>query len=348
MDGTIALLLTQDGVINGLMYALLALATVLVYSVTRVLFLPQGEFVTYGALSFAALQLGQVPGTVWALGICAFAATAFGVGGVVRSGKTRHLSRILTFNALIPAVIIGLVLWLGPRHTPVWVQIPLAVAIVVPLGPMIFTLVFRPLAHASLLVLLIVAVAVHYVLLGLGQVFFGVEGFRAQPMFDARLTVGALTFSAQYISVLVAALALMTLLYLFFGHSRLGKALRATAINPTGARLVGIRSSFSGSLAFALAAFIGAISGILLVGLTTVYYDSGFTVGLNGFVGAVIGGVASYPLAAVGAILVGLVESFGSFWLSAYKDAIVYPVLIPVLLFLSLRAGRPADEEERE
>ena len=65
MDFTIASILTLDGVTNGAIYALLALATVLVFAVTRVIFIPQGEFVAYGALTLALLQLGQVPGTVW-------------------------------------------------------------------------------------------------------------------------------------------------------------------------------------------------------------------------------------------------------------------------------------------
>ena len=67
MDFSIASILTLDGITNGAVYALLALATVLVFAVTRVIFIPQGEFVAYGALTLAILQLGQVPGTVWLL-----------------------------------------------------------------------------------------------------------------------------------------------------------------------------------------------------------------------------------------------------------------------------------------
>ena len=67
MDLSIASILALDGVTNGAVYALLALALVLVFAVTRVIFIPQGEFVAYGALTLALLQLGQVPGTVWLL-----------------------------------------------------------------------------------------------------------------------------------------------------------------------------------------------------------------------------------------------------------------------------------------
>jgi branched-chain amino acid transport system permease protein len=73
MDLQIALLLGQDGVVNGAVYALLALALVLVFSVTRVIFVPQGEFVAFGALSMAALQAGHAPATVWLLAAVAAA-----------------------------------------------------------------------------------------------------------------------------------------------------------------------------------------------------------------------------------------------------------------------------------
>src|SRR5437763_6518876 len=64
MDLSIAGILALDGLTNGAIYALLALATVLVFAVTRVIFIPQGEFVAFGALTLALFQAGKVPGTV--------------------------------------------------------------------------------------------------------------------------------------------------------------------------------------------------------------------------------------------------------------------------------------------
>ena len=55
---------------------------------------------------------------------------------------------------------------------------------------------------------------------------------------------------------------------------------------------------------------IGALSGILIAPITTIYYETGFLIGLKGFVGAIVGGLASYPIAAAGALLVGLLESY--------------------------------------
>jgi branched-chain amino acid transport system permease protein len=84
---------------------------------------------------------------------------------------------------------------------------------------------------------------------------------------------------------------------------------------------------------------------ILIAPITTVYYDTGFPIGLKGFVAAIVGGLASYPIAAAGAILVGLLESFSSFWASAFKEVIVFTLIIPVLVWRSLTT-RHVEEEE--
>jgi branched-chain amino acid transport system permease protein len=76
-----------------------------------------------------------------------------------------------------------------------------------------------------------------------------------------------------------------------------------------------------------------------------VYYDSGFLVGLKGFVGAIIGGLVSYPLAAAGALLIGLIESFASFWASQYKEVIVFTLILPVLLWRSLTTRHHEEDQ---
>jgi branched-subunit amino acid ABC-type transport system permease component len=146
---------------------------------------------------------------------------------------------------------------------------------------------------------------------------------------------------------MVAAAAVFSLmLFLFFEYTLPGKALRATAVNRVGSRLVGIRPSSTGTMAFVLASLLGAISGILIGPVTTLYYDSGFLIGLKAFVGAIIGGLSSYPVTALGAIFVGILESFASFWSSALKEVVVFGFLIPVLLWRSLKIGHVEEEDE--
>ena len=345
MNFEIALLLGQDGITNGFIYALLALALVLAFAVTRVIFIPQGEFVAYGALTLVALQAGRLPGTLWLL-IAAGALVALIDGtAALRARQFARLAPIVGWNLGLPLALWGLLSAMNAASAPMLLQILLALAVVVPLGPMIYRLAYQPLADASVLVLLIVSVAVHVVLVGLGLLVFGAEGSRTPPFSDGRFDFAGMTVGAQTLWVIGCSAALIVLLYLLFERTLYGKALRATAVNRLGARLMGIPTTLAGKLSFLLCALIGAASGMLIAPITTIYYDTGFLIGLKGFVGAIIGGLASYPVAAVGALLVGLIESYSSFWASAYKEVIVFTLIIPVLLWRSLRTHHVEEEE---
>ena len=347
MDASIVGILMLDGATNGAVYALLALAIVLVFAVTRVIFIPQGEFVAYGALTLALLQLGRVPGTVWLLVVLALLAAV--LDAVQRARRGVPLAQVIVAalkSLAIPALIVAVTLWAAPLKLPLVVQSLLTLAIVTPLGPLVYRLAYEKLADATVLVLLIVSVGVHFALTGLGLVFFGAEGFRNPSFWDARFSAGALSLSGQTIIIFLVSIALIVALFLFFERTLRGKALRATAVNRLGARPMGISTSGAGHLSFGLAAFIGALSGLLIGPATTMFYDSGFLIGLKGFVAAIFGGLASYPAAALGAIFVGLLESFGSFWASAFKEVIVFTLIIPVLLWRSFQHG-PSDEEEQ-
>lgn len=344
MDLQIALILAQDGVTNGAIYALLALTLVLVFTVTRVIFIPQGEFVAFGALTLVSLQAGTLPGTLWLL---------LGLGGVIavvevaralREQQLRRVPSIVLFNCVAPLLLAGMLTVLSPATFSLPVQVLITLLLVVPLGPMIYRLAFQPIAEASVLVLLIVSVAVHVTLTGLGLYFFGAEGSRTPLFTDTSFSIGDMQLPGQALLVIVSSLLLIAVLYLLFERTIYGKALRATAMNRIGARLMGISSSMAGMLSFALAGLIGALSGVLISPITTLYYDSGFLIGLKGFVGAIIGGLASYPVAAIGALLVGLLESYSSFWASAFKEVIVFTLIIPVLLWRSLNT-RHVEEE---
>ena len=345
MDLQIALLLGQDGIVNGAIYALLALALVLVFAVTRVIFIPQGEFVALGALTLASFQAGTVPGTLWLLLGMGVAVAAVEIAIAARSGTLRRLVSALAWNLAYPAGAAAVVILGEPVSWPLVLQAALALALVVPLGPMVYRLAYQPLQAASVLVLLIVSVAVHLTLVGLALLFFGAEGSRTTAFSDASFDWGGVVVTGQTLWVVGASAVLIVVLYLFFERSLWGKALRATAINRTGARLMGISTTQAGKLSFLLAAAIGALSGILIAPITTVYYDTGFIIGLKGFVGAIVGGLASYPVAAAGAILVGLLESFSSFWASAFKEVIVFTLIIPVLVWRSLTTRHVEDEE---
>ncbi|MEN3292580.1 MAG: branched-chain amino acid transport system permease protein [Burkholderiales bacterium] len=351
MDLSIAAILAQDGITSGAIYALLALALVLVFSVTRVILIPQGEFVSYGALTLAAMQSNKFPHSATllaALGVATFIFEAF---SIMRSGERRRTARRsipIAFAKFIafPVAVYLCTKSLNGADLPMLLQVLLTLLIVAPMGPMIYRLAFQPLAEATTLVLLIVSVGVHLALIGLGLVIFGAEGSRTTPFSDARFEIGALAITGQSLVIIGVSLWLIVALYLYFERTLSGKALRATAVNRLGARLVGIGTTQAGRLAFTLAAIMGALCGVLIAPLTTVYYDSGFLISLKGFVGAIIGGLGSYPIAAGGAVLVGLLEAYSSFWASAFKEVIVFTLIIPVLLWRSLTSKHVDEGEE--
>ena len=345
MDMAIALILSQDGITNGAIYALLALALVLVFAVTRVIFIQQGEFVAYGALTLAMMQSGVLPATVWLLVAMGALVTVLDGGLALKAGQGRRAAGVAGWNLGYPLALAAVVGGLAVDALPLALQVLLTLAIVVPMGPMMYRLMYQPIASAPVLVLLIVSVALHIAMVGLGLLFFGAEGQRTPAFSEFSLELGPLMVSAQTLWVVAVSVLLIVALYQFFGRTLYGKALRATAINRVGAQLMGISPTLAGKLTFFLAAFIGALSGVLIAPITTIYYDTGFLIGLKGFVAAIIGGLASYPLAAMGAIAVGLLESFASFWASAYKEVIVFTLIIPVLLWRSLTSHHVEEEE---
>ena len=159
---------------------------------------------------------------------------------------------------------------------------------------------------------------------------------------------GGVIVSAQVLLMVITAALLSLLFFLFFERSMSGRALRATAVNRIGARLVGIRPARTGTIAYFIASLLAGVSAILVGPTTTIYYDSGFMIGLKAFIGAIIGGFTSYPVAALGAVLVGIMESFASFWSSSFKEVIVFGLLIPVLLWQSWKTSGHADEAGEE
>lgn len=319
MDATILGFLFLDGLQNGVVYGLLALSLVLVFAVTRVIFVPIGELLMFAPLSLVWLLSGKLPGTLWlalALGL---------VWALLSRGR----------GALLPlfgGVGLALLFFLALRVS--WLAYPAAVLLVVYLGVATYRVFFQPMREATVLAFLIMAVGLHVAYMGLGLVFFGPEQFRPEPLLRGEVMVG---LSWQGVLVLLFAFLAVLGLYLFFRLSLFGKALLAAAENRLGARLSGIPPEEAGMVAFGIASLLAGLSGLLLAPLINAAYFMGFMLGLKGFVAAILGGLSSYPVALLGALLVGFFESFTSFYASAYKEALVFLLLVPALFYQSLR-----------
>jgi branched-chain amino acid transport system permease protein len=176
MDTDILLILLQDGVVNGAIYALLALSLVLVFTVTRVILIPQGELVAFGALTYAAISEGRVPGSLWLMVVLGAAAFVMGLAAIRHTLRPAALLELAAETLLVPAVVAGLTLLFAPTKPGIALSVLLTLGVVTPMAPYLYRIAFQPLAEASVLVLLIASLGVHLALVGLGLVFFGAEG----------------------------------------------------------------------------------------------------------------------------------------------------------------------------
>ncbi|MDR2154720.1 MAG: branched-chain amino acid ABC transporter permease [Burkholderiaceae bacterium] len=351
MTWDVASILIADGLANGSIYLLAGLGLVLIFSVTRVVFIPFGDIAAFAALSLAAFETGRLPATIGLVVALTALALLTEMGSLLRRGEGRRIPRAVVLWGALP-LLPCLLAWLVARaDVPMALRIAAAVLLVVPVAPLLARVVFQPIADASVLTLLIVSLALHFLLSGLGLLFFGPEGVRTGALVEGAFSLGeGFMVSGQAALMVAAAIALSGLFFLAFERTVAGKALRATAVNRVGARLVGIRPARTALLAYGCASLLAGLIGVLIAPVTTMYYDSGFIIGLKAFVAAIIGGLVSYPMTALGALAVGMVESFASFWHGVLKDAIVFSLLIPALMlrsFLSTHAEEDQEEVEQ-
>ena len=205
------------------------------------------------------------------------------------------------------------------------------------LGVLIEKLAYRPLRDRSTLTVLITAIGVSLLLQNLGQAVFGADPKAYPALFPQKniLLFGAITISSNQIVVLVVTIVLLWALRYIVMKTSIGTAMRALSFNPTAASLVGINNDFVISFTFALGSALAAAGGILYaLNYPSIDPLMGTLPGLKAFVAAVLGGIGDLPGAALGGLIIGLIETFvrGSHW-STYTDAIVFSILILILLF---------------
>ena len=325
------LFLGIDGLTSGAVYALLGLGIVLIYLVTRVINIAHGDFAMLAAMTLVSLEQGLLPGTSYLLGAGALLWGALSALAARRQGAWAIARPCL--GALATAALASL-------RAPAALNAAAAVLMVSALGPMFHRLAIEPIARASVLVYIIVTLGMHLILQGLALQLWGPQAHSVAPLLDGSLAIGAVVISHQSLLVLGLTVLLVVALYLGFNHTLAGTALRACAVNRTGADLCGIEVASAGRRAFGLGAGLAAVAGVLIAPVVGVHYEMGFLIGLKGFVGATLGGLVSYPGAIVGGVLIGGFESVFSYLSSAYRDALVFLLIIPILLLQTARHKR--------
>ena len=231
MTFEIAVLLVQDAIATGAIYVLMALGIVLIFNVTRVIFVPYGDLVAYSALTLASFELKRTPGTVWLVLTLALMAVVTETASLIRRRRTKDLPRALLYWAVIPAIPAAATLVIGADHLATPAAMLLTIGLVLPLGPLLYRIVFQPIATAPVLVLLMVAVALHFAISGLALLYFGPEGMRTSAFVRGDVVIGSISVSRQLLLIVGAAAVFSGALFAFFTYTIAGKALRATAVN---------------------------------------------------------------------------------------------------------------------
>ena len=204
------------------------------------------------------------------------------------------------------------------------------------LGILIERFAYRPLREGSKLTVLITAIGVSLLLESGGQVIFGADPKPFPQLFPVKeFTAQGLSISSNQLLIIGVSAVLLIALQFIVLKTKLGTAMRAVSFNHQAASLVGINNDLIISFTFGLGSALAAAGGILFaLKDPSIQPYMGILPGLKAFVAAVLGGIGNIPGAALGGLVLGLIETFvnGSRF-STYTDAIAFAVLILILLF---------------
>lgn len=206
------------------------------------------------------------------------------------------------------------------------------------LGVVIERVAYKPLRKSTRVAALITAIGVSYLLENAMSYFFGAESrpFPSDFGTETFTLFGDISVNGKQILIFGITILLMALLQFIVRYTKMGKAMRAVAVDEQAAQLMGIDVDGVISFTFALGSALAGIAGVLVgVYYNTISTTMGITVGLKAFVAAVLGGIGSIPGAMVGGYLIGLLETMVSFFgYSPYRDGVVYFLLFIILIVL--------------
>jgi branched-chain amino acid transport system permease protein len=208
------------------------------------------------------------------------------------------------------------------------------------LGVVVERVAYRPLRNAPKLAPLISAIGVSYILQNVGSAWKGPATINfpdifTDEVFHIAIGDGQVNIRSKAILVLIVSLVCMVLLTLFVQRTKLGKAMRATALDRETAQLMGINVNTTIALTFFIGAALAGGGGLLYgMFIRGVQFQLGFQAGLRAFTAAVLGGIGNIPGAMLGGFLIGLIEALSDNFLETrWTQAVVFGVLILILVF---------------
>jgi branched-chain amino acid transport system permease protein len=268
-------------------------------------------------LALAGLSIGSIYALVGLALVLPFKAS-----GVVNFAQ----GEIATLGAYMGLVLANLGL-------PYMAVVPLVLVFAAVIGMAIERFLIRPIARGPEFTIVIVTFAIGIVIKALIRLHWQDNTFSLDaPFIGPPFVLGPLRLNPAYLIFIASMVCIVWALVHFFGHTKFGKAMRATALDPVAARLMGIRVGSVFSAAWALAAMLGAFVGLLLAPVIGINPELGHLI-LKGLVAAVIGGFSSLGGAVFGGLLLGLLETYtGAFLGATFKNLVPFAVLIAILL----------------
>ncbi len=219
-------------------------------------------------------------------------------------------------------------------HLPLALNLIGTLAVMAAFGVAMARFVYHPVRNAPQLSAIVATLGLSMVLQNAVVLIWGPEPLSfAGPLGNATLTIFGAKIYAQYVLILVTLLLLMAAQEGIFRFTSIGRAMRATAQDAEAARLMGIPTRRIIAIIFAYASMLAGLAGWLLSPLFYVSADMGGKVSLDAFAACILGGFGSIPGALIGGLLLGVMESLGSFYISSeYIDVIAFGVLFAMLV----------------
>ena len=283
-------------------------------------------------LFFQQLANGLTLGAIYAL-------TALGytmIYGVIQLINFAH-GEIFMVGAYLGLTVI---LLLTPLGLPWWVLLGLAsmgaMAGCAALGWGIERVAYRPIRRAPKLNAFITAIGMSFFLQNALMLCYGATDRQFIGLIPLiRWTIGGVTITLMQLIVWIGGTVLMIGLHLLVMHTRLGKAMRATAQDLTVCALLGIPVHRIIAMTFVIGSVLAAIGGMLFgLHYGTINFHDGYLMGMKAFTAAVLGGIGNIPGAMLGGLMVGLLEGLGAGYLSSqWKNVFAFLVLVVMLLF---------------
>ena len=246
------------------------------------------------------------------------------------------ITKVLNFATGEFVMLGGMITWgLSAAGLGLFPAALIAVAGTIVIAVVIERIVIRPVRFPSEMTYMMITIALASVIRGLVLLGWGTETRKIEPFFGSGIIqfAGA-AITPQVVGVLCFLVVVTTGLHWFFRNTLTGKALRASAVNETGAKLVGINISRFRLLCFALAGGLGALTGIVTTPVTFTGYSIGALTGLKGLVVAIVGGW-TIGGTVLSALILGLLEGFcAGFVSTGFKDVLA---LVAMVIFLVIK-----------